>query len=363
MSAATPILLGTAVWGDTFRTLFAGACLPSLLADGNIPALAAEHPLHFLILTARADAPALDADPAIRRLRRFATVDIALLPDAAIAAACGHYPDQMRLMCEAHRAIISRAAAMNAAIMMIYPDQIFADGSYRFVAHCIRSGARAVASQGLAADAGGMLPALAPLRRDDASLGVTAAELVALALAHPHPLMAQHFVDSPEFAPHPSFICWRLGERGLLVRSWHPAVAYIRPRRYDGFAASFDNDFIDCAIDHPGECFIVTSSADYLTVEACHRGKRRWPAGERHPDAALIGRWAAHPLNTNAFARNSFRQSCLFFAATPELDAVRAAGLAAATLEAQVFAALAASEAGAPGMAPIAPGVPVARED
>jgi len=363
MSNSSTIVLATTVWGEAFRKLFCGACLPSLLAAGNLPALAAEHPLHFLILTSRDDATALAGDAAVAQLRRHAAVDIVALPDAAVAEARIHYPAQMRLMCDAHRVIIGRAATMQAAIMMIYPDQIFADGSYRFIAHCIRAGARAVAAQGLAAGAEGLLPALLPFAGNTGALTVPPAQLVELSLAHPHPLIQQHHVDSPEFTPHPSFICWRLGTSGLLARSFHPAVAYVHPRRYESFAASFDNDFIGRAIDSPEECFMVTSSDDYLTVEACFRSKRRWPAGARRIDPVLIGRWAAHPLNANAFARHSFRHSCLFLAAPPDLDDVRSAGLAAATLEQAVLRAIAASEAGEPAMSPIPPGVPVAREE
>jgi hypothetical protein len=70
----------TVVWGDHYIERFATLALPSFLAPGNLPALAAGSDLEVVILTKRADFEAFDRHPAFRMLHticptRFIEID------------------------------------------------------------------------------------------------------------------------------------------------------------------------------------------------------------------------------------------------------------------------------------------------
>ena len=59
----------TVVWGVTYIERFAGLALPSFLAPGNLPALAAITDLEVVIMTARTDIEHFDKHATFRRLR------------------------------------------------------------------------------------------------------------------------------------------------------------------------------------------------------------------------------------------------------------------------------------------------------
>ena len=52
---ARPFCFCVVVWGEQFRNYFLQYCLPSLLAPGNIPALAGERPAEYIIATTAED--------------------------------------------------------------------------------------------------------------------------------------------------------------------------------------------------------------------------------------------------------------------------------------------------------------------
>src|SRR5690349_10355234 len=75
----------TVVWGDAYIERFANLALPSFLAPGNLPALAAACDLEVVIMTTRRDVQDFEAHPAFRALRqvcpvRFVEIDDLIAP-------------------------------------------------------------------------------------------------------------------------------------------------------------------------------------------------------------------------------------------------------------------------------------------
>src|SRR6266496_2424558 len=73
--AAKAIRVLLPVWGEDFVAQFLEYSLPTLLAPGNIPALAKALPTHFVFLTRARDEAAIRAHPACERLSEFSTVE------------------------------------------------------------------------------------------------------------------------------------------------------------------------------------------------------------------------------------------------------------------------------------------------
>ena len=67
-------VIGSIAWGERFVDKFMNYCLPSLLAPGNIPALARKRKVVHSIVTTEADRERIVAHPAFARLREVAEV-------------------------------------------------------------------------------------------------------------------------------------------------------------------------------------------------------------------------------------------------------------------------------------------------
>ncbi|MGO9684895.1 MAG: hypothetical protein ACLPTZ_20350 [Beijerinckiaceae bacterium] len=67
------------VWGFRYVDQFLNYCLPTLLAPGNIPALAAALPTEFVLLTSSDDESYIRDHTAFRRLAAVCKVEIRLI--------------------------------------------------------------------------------------------------------------------------------------------------------------------------------------------------------------------------------------------------------------------------------------------
>src|SRR5271155_5483826 len=75
-----PFYLVLVVWGEQYRNYFLDFCLPSLLAPGNIPTLAAKRPTKYLIATTRSDWEEIRHTTIFRELERYVSPDFVELP-------------------------------------------------------------------------------------------------------------------------------------------------------------------------------------------------------------------------------------------------------------------------------------------
>src|SRR5208282_5679561 len=80
-SPAKTISILLPVWGDEFVGQFLDDSLPTLLAPGNIPALAAALPTRFVFLTRARDEAAIRAHPAGRHLAQVSEVAFSPIDD------------------------------------------------------------------------------------------------------------------------------------------------------------------------------------------------------------------------------------------------------------------------------------------
>ena len=69
------------VWGHRFIRQFLEFCLPTLLAPGNVPALAKALPCRFVIMTSVNDVGTIQMHPAWVHLSRICETEIHLIDD------------------------------------------------------------------------------------------------------------------------------------------------------------------------------------------------------------------------------------------------------------------------------------------
>src|ERR1700722_1474563 len=113
------------VWGDSYARQFLKYSLPTLLAAGNIPAIAAESPTEFVLLTTSNDADFIQEHPTFKRLAAICKSTVRLI-DHLITE--GNPSTTITLAyTEAIRAIGS--SMVDTCFFLLSSNHIVADGS------------------------------------------------------------------------------------------------------------------------------------------------------------------------------------------------------------------------------------------
>jgi hypothetical protein len=246
-----PFYFIVVLWGERFRRYFLDLCLPTLLAPGNLPALATAQRSKFLIFTYPADFEAISRAPIFALLERYVEPVFCEIPQCPVGTSgCAH-------MGIGHRRGLESAYAAKAYPFVLTPDSVFSDGTVGRLQQLASEGVELV-----------LVPALRfseePLFENLRKLGVSlsrdaVAEPIALAsrqLAHAalHSMHSETLTyewDAPYFFSHPSAAWWRVpGEDGIVVHclSWAaPLLDFGAVRTHDTSTFdewTFDGDYI-----------------------------------------------------------------------------------------------------------------------
>lgn len=128
------ILLG--VWGESFIENFLEYSLPSLLAPGNIPALAAEYPVTFVFLTCSSDVPVFEDSFAIQQLKKHCKIEYVSIRDLIVF---GNYSTTLTYAFD--RAIRQTGEEMlKTYFIFLTADYIMADGSMQGLMRYMQKG-------------------------------------------------------------------------------------------------------------------------------------------------------------------------------------------------------------------------------
>jgi len=217
----------TCLWGWEHSAHWLTLALPALLAPGNLPALAADAELEFVVLTERHLFPHIRKHVAFRRLQTVCPVRFIAIDDLIVGTTYG-----VTLTLAYARGIMDAGAEQtNTWFVFMNSDFILADGSLATLAANIAKGHRCIVAPSLRASAEPVLPALRKLAKKH-EINVKPRALVSLALANLHPSTIGKFVD--QNAIHcVSFnqTYWRVDQSTLLGRYHLLFMLCIRPER------------------------------------------------------------------------------------------------------------------------------------
>ena len=213
------INFGVVYWGAAYRRYFLDYCLPSLLAEGNLPALVGDTH-RFLICTGAEDWAATRRHPAFRRLARYMPcehVDFPV-PDAT--------EGKMRAMSRGHKALAGRMYARRALGSFVYPDTVYADGSLREIARLGAAGCPVVLALCPRFANAKFLDEVDALRGRQGSpaetLSLNPRHAVDLAIRHMHAETLSNEWTGARFGAKPTMAFWRVADgSGLLFHSLH----------------------------------------------------------------------------------------------------------------------------------------------
>jgi hypothetical protein len=264
-SPPTSIKLLLPIWGHRYVRQFLEIGLPTLLAPGNVPALAKSLPCEFCILTDAADEGYIRQHPSFACLAGICRATIRPI-DHLISA--GNNSTTLTLAyAEAIRA--TGAAMLDTCFFFLVSDYVVADGSLASVLARIRAGASAVLVGNFQVTAEEAMPWLHErVAREAAPVAFRARELMRWALGHLHPATVANIVNaSSSHNAHTNRLFWRVDGDTLLGRFYLMHMIAVRPEVADfRVGASWDYSFVP-EMCPSGDVSVIADSDEYLVVE------------------------------------------------------------------------------------------------
>jgi hypothetical protein len=309
-SAPKAICLLLPVWGVGFVRQFLDYSLPTLLAPGNIPALAEALPTRFVFMTRAQDEAAIRAHPAYQHLSQVSEVGFSPIDD--LMAPGNHSTTITLAFARGVRA--AGAEMLDTCFFFLVADYIMADDSLAAVLAHMQKGASAVQVGNFQVDeatAGGWLDQR--LAGAGTSLALTPREVMRWALGCMHPLTAANIVNFPLcHNSDANRLLWRVDADTLIGRFYLQHMICIRPEVTDFVVgASCDYSFVP-EMCPSANVVTIADSDDYLVVEVQPTGHEnqflRLGPGSVDGLAESLSEW------TTAGHRANARQTIVFHA-------------------------------------------------
>lgn len=317
------------VWGYHYVRHFLEFSLPTMLAPGNVPAIAAVLPTEFIILTSIDDEAYIRQHPAFKELSAICKVVVRPI-DHLITD--GNYSTTITLAyTEAVRD--AGAAMVDTCFFFLVSDYIIADGSLRNALERMLKGASAIVvgnCQVVLEDALPWLESRLPIGKRATVLQPR--HLMRWALNHLHPATLANTVNIPySHNSHTNRLFWRVDGNTIIGRFYLMHMLCVRPEISDFvIGASCDYSFIP-EMCPSGNVEVIRDSDEYLVVELQPRNHeaaflRSGPLQSRRL-ATSLNEW------TTAVHRANAHQTLLFHAGEPP------AALSGTIAEADAFVA------------------------
>jgi hypothetical protein len=252
------------VWGEPYVTQFLDLNLRTLLAPGNIPAVAEACDCTFRILTTSDQEPYYHGHPMFQLLSRYCAVEFTAIDDLVFPGV-----HSATITLAYIRGMRESGAAMTGTyFVFLVADFIVADGSFRHLVRHIRAGVNGVTMGNFQIVKEDAEPVIRALVRDaSAPLSVAPRALLGIALEHLHPVV---LASMPAAGSH-TMICnrvyWRAGAGTLIARFYLRHMLCIRPEtdRFD-IGSSCDYSFIP-EMCPSGRVVAIADSDDCCIVE------------------------------------------------------------------------------------------------
>jgi hypothetical protein len=286
------------VWGERYVEQFLSIGLPSLLADGNLPALRLRAPCTFAFFTRSLDAEAIRRNPLFQTLESLCSVEIELIDDLISAS-----PSTIITIAYAS-GIRSAENALQTCFIFLVADYVFADGALDNVAARIFAGSSGVLVGNFQVSLEGASSVLMA-QSDARRLSIKPRDLVRLAMDHLHPTTTANFADGPiRCDPTSNRLFWRLGDSAMLGRFYLMHMIAIRPETADFTIAAPSDYALIPELCPSGAVTTIGDSDEYCVIELTPvrqvASKLRFGPLEPGAFAASLRTWATERHRENA---------------------------------------------------------------
>jgi len=294
------ISLVTTVWGQWHTDVFLRLNLPSLLATGNLPALAHVHSLSFVIFTTKADRSRIEQARSYQQLAGLMPVRFERIADDEIQDPIA---TQQRVWSNA----IEEVSRLGTYLFFLPPDIIWSSRSMEHIGGAMAKGARIViVPWGLRVVSETFERAIsAYFETQSEPAGISSRELVRMALQNLHPLMAAYKRDSPVFPHHTEMLLEAVRGQGLLMR----LLASI-PTVYEPKVIPLNHNKLVIPVLPDAEIYIPQDSDEVFVASLTPLQKdTHFFDRPRRADPTSIGQWwQGYPSGTNdILVRTNYR--------------------------------------------------------
>jgi hypothetical protein len=225
-------VIGSVVWGQRFVDKFMDYCLPSLLAPGNIPALARKRKVVHSIVTTEADRDRIVAHPAFARLRELAEVVFTCFPQEFLERREQSGYNFYHFYGLLDHQSVFMASALQADLYLLPIDCVYSRDCLRNFSSYLERDADCCSVGSIEAIESELRAWLdVDTRRRANVLDLPSRELVQAASEHPDRYFRSLTMrpDNTEFCAHPRELVWPLAD-GLAIHSifMHPLAVSAR---------------------------------------------------------------------------------------------------------------------------------------
>lgn len=219
----------TTVWGEAYIARFASLSLPSFLAPGNLPALAAATELEIVIMTRHKDIAYFEEHSTFQQLRAICPVRFVEIDDLITTTVYG-----VTLTLAYARPIIACGDDMvNTHFVFMNADFVLADGSLRSLSEHILAGRSIVLGPSFRATAEEVEPLLeSAVNTTTGLLSIPPRRMAKLSLQHPHATTVAKMQNQGLcHSTHPNQFFWRIDDQTLLARYYLIFMLCLKPER------------------------------------------------------------------------------------------------------------------------------------
>ncbi len=277
------LLIVTAVWGPWHLDAWLDAALPTLLASGNLPALAARHGVVYQIHTRAGDVARIRAAPSFQRLAARVPVTLQAIADER------QLDDPIAAHGQLWRLAIDEAVRGGRFAFLMPPDLLWSDGSLAHVAGLLEAGKTALFAAFPRVASNSFLPEFrARFATPGDPVSLPGRTLVAWCLEHLHPVMAAHARASAFFPMHAEMAIWPVRDEGLAVRAFSRELMV-----FDAARLRLNRLFL---LDPPlpwDDLHMIADSDRLFGVSLAPLGKDlAWHAAPWHTRPLDVGQWS-----------------------------------------------------------------------
>jgi len=256
------------VWGADYIKSFQEYGLRTLLAPGNIPAMARRCDTEFVFLTPGRDHALLTESPFYEKLKAVCQVTFVEIDDLLLDNMLYGYT----LTYAYHRGILTAGDRLkDTHFVFIVGDYVFSENSFDSLSRLIVAGHRVILSGSLRVDRDGIRPLLRGIAKKKNPLIIPPRQAVEFSLRHLHPSLEAKIVNRPPgsggYSSNFQHFYWRAYPKTLISRNFMTHMLCINPESCPPHPRGFcDYTFIpDLA---PGAAYAwLDDSDDYFAME------------------------------------------------------------------------------------------------
>jgi len=288
----------TVVWGDAYVEMLIKMAIPNQLSPGNLPGIPNLESSKYVIYTVPKDAQTIQESRSFSLLSSIVPVEFIYIDEAVFSL------NKYAILSNCNIRDLRATESEDFAYVYLYPDVLWADGSFKAMAEITETGKRAVLVGPLSVNRDTAYEAASQYYSpENGSLNIASRQLVKFGLDHLDPYVDGLCWDSPQFDKNPAQIYWKVKNEGMLMRGFPLGPFMMRPKgpisAFDGSVD--DGDFIRKACPKFDDIHVVVDSDEIFHISLAPRADPNPPNRARPVDVA---RWAAK--NANRYQRRFF---------------------------------------------------------